>query len=151
MIRFVGLVLIILVLAGCSKKDVVKHHYTFQGENKSWKATYVEEGEAVFTEHKGTLDADSWSNYNLEMEYRGQLSDLENVKHIEISYTTGLSSGNMVADYDKGECPKSKTFSLKGGSNSCRSYDKDDVIQAEVNLDGKTESFELKLVNDKEK
>lgn len=143
----IGLILISFVLAGCSKKDVVKHYYAFQGENESWSATYVEDGEVVFTEQDGTLGTDSWSNHAFEIEYKGDLSDLENVKHMEISYKSGRGGGNLFTDYSEDESPTSKIFSINGGTNSCRTFDKDHVIQVEVNLDGRVESFELALVN----
>lgn len=139
------IMLILVILTGCSKEDVVKQHYTFQGENGSWIGTYIEDGETVFTEEEGTLKAESWSDYNFEIEYKGELSDLKDINYMEISYTIGQRSGNLVTDYGDNESPSTKTFSIKSGGSSSYSYDNDEVVHVVVNLDGKEENFELTL------
>ncbi len=145
--RVTLLIIIILavILTGCTKDDVVKQYYTFQGENDSWIGTYIEDGETVFTEEEGTLKSESWSDYYFEIEYKGELSDLEDVKHMEISYTIGQRSGNRVTDYGDNDSISTKTFSMKSGGSSSYSYAKDEVVQVVVNLDGMEENFVLSL------
>ena len=147
-----------LLFIGCKKDDVAKYFYEFEGENDSWSASYVEKEEDAFTEQeKDTFTeqehklADAtYFAHTFTLQYKGDLSDLKNVKHMEIHFSTGKSSGSQVADYDEDGGPTSKTFTLMGGTNSSSSFDQDDVIQVEVHRDGSIESFELTLVNGKQ-
>lgn len=145
----VAFLFISFLLAGCKKDDASKYDYEFQGENTSWSASYMEEEGVALVEQEGEKDDDRWFNHTFKLEYKGDLSDLKNVKHMEIRYSTERGGGSQVADYDEDDAPTSKTFTLMGGSNSESYFDKDDVIRVEVNRDGNIENFELTLVSGK--
>lgn len=136
------LMLIIIFLAGCSKKDVTNYNYLFQGENKHWKAVYKTDGTVICIEKKGTLDVKSNAKNRLTVTYKGKLKDLNTVKHFELSYKINSGGGRLVGNYPEGKGIRSKTFTFDSESIL---LNKDQIFKVTVILDGKKET--IKLIN----
>jgi len=68
--------LLLLIVTGCSKKEVVNHNYTYKGENEFWNAEYTTNGSVTFEQKDDKLDVDTESNYVLTVTYKKELSSL---------------------------------------------------------------------------
>ncbi len=143
-IYIIMIVLLILTAAGCTKKDVTKYNYTYKGENDSWSAVYQTAGTVTFTEKKGKLDKERESNEELLLTYKGELTDLSSVRHMEILYETSTGKEKRVTDYETGESIQSKTFSLKSSGKGSAIPIENDIIKVTITLDDDVQSFELK-------
>lgn len=134
----------LLTITGCSSKEVIKHNYTYKGENELWTAEYVMNGTGTFTKKDGTLHYESNSNKILTVTYKKDISQLSSVKHLEISYESSVGGGKKAEDYNDGP-PKEKTYTIKSGGTGAIE-NKDEVIKVNINIDGKIQTIELKNV-----
>ena len=138
--------IIILILAGttsCSSKDIVKHNYTFKGENESWIAEYTINTTQAFIENDDISNFDSECKKEFSITYKNNISELSSIKNIIISYKSSISKGEIVQDYNDGTQPE-KTYKIQSSSTGGAVENKDDIIDVTVNLDGNIEVFELK-------
>ena len=98
----------------------------------------------TFTEKKGKLDVESESNEELLLTYKGELTDLSSVRHMEILYETSTHKEKRVTDYEAQESIKSKTFSLKSSGKGNALPVENDTVKVIITLDDDAQSFELK-------
>ena len=148
---FLYIMLSVLIFANCSnketnepKQDIVNHNYTFKDENDMWAAEYKVVGTETFTEKDGLLDVETESNNELTVTYKGELTALSSVKHMEISYESSTNGGKMINDYDKDECITSKAFIISSGGKNCAIPSENDIIKVYINIDGVENMLELK-------
>lgn len=127
-----------IIIVGCSKKEVHVNKYTFKAENKNWQVELLSYQKVIFTEKGDKTDAETVSNSSLTITYKRKLSELYSVKHMEISYETDLSAGNLVSNFDDGISSKTFTFNSVGPIT-----DEYDEIKVTINLDGEIEILEL--------
>jgi hypothetical protein len=123
--------------------DVTRHIYSYEGENELWSAQFLIDCTETWTDKDGTLDYENESDMNLTLNYKGELSDLSSVRHMEISYSTDFISMGSTSDLEEGSI-KSKTFTLKSNGKNSALPDKDDIITVTVNLEGDIQTFELR-------
>lgn len=148
-ILVIMLSLVMILIAGCSKKEVndsYENNYTFQGENDRWEAKFISEGTVTFTEKNSNTDVKTKENELLTVTYKGELSDLSKVKHLEIEYESDLGKGKLEKNYGEGESISTKTFTLTSSVSGGPIMDENEVIKVTINLDGKEETLELKNV-----
>lgn len=150
--RILSLILIIAVmLSGCSSKDdkeVIKHNYEFSGESEHWSANLKYDAKEIYDKKEdGAKTYSNEYNETLVVTYKGELSELSKLKHLEIEYEGKTGGGKHVADYDEGEGPISLSFTLSGGGKGGALKQEDDIIKVTVNMDGVIESFEIKNKN----
>ena len=81
--KFILIVLVMFIVAGCSNKEVIKHNYTFKGENELWTAEYKVNGTGTFSKKDGKTHYQSNSNSTLTVSYKKDITELSSVKHIE--------------------------------------------------------------------
>lgn len=139
-----SLLLILLLLSGCSNKDVVRHYYDYQGENENWKAEYIVNATVTFTETKGALGVDSESEEIFILTYKGELSDLSSVRLFEIGYESPMKAGKRSEEYTTDNPIGTKVFKMNSGGKNSALPNEDTVFTVTVNLDGVKQSFELK-------
>lgn len=134
------LVAIMLVtIVGCSNRKIIRYDYTYRGENEFWNAEYKVNGTATFTEKDNKTSYSDNGSKILTVTYKGDISELSSVKHLDISY----KSRKLVYDFDQNESIDQKTFTLK--SNGLGSVEnKDEILKVDINLDGKIQTIELK-------
>jgi hypothetical protein len=132
-----------MLITSCSNKDVIKYNYTYKGENEFWTAEYRVNGIKIFTEKNGTLEYDNSGNNELTVTYKNELSQLNSVRHLEISYKSSCSAATSSMNYTRGSSKK-KTYTLRSNNNGSAIENEDDIIQVLINLDGKLQTFELK-------
>lgn len=130
--------LIIIMVVGCSKKEVFHENYTFVGENHDWKAKCTAKETVTFTEHNNKTEATNNSDNKLTITYKGKLSNLSSVKHIKISYKTDLSEGFYDGRLDEGVTSKTYIFTSVG-----QITDENDIIKVTIELDEKRTTFNL--------
>jgi hypothetical protein len=125
-----------LLFTGCSKdKDVTNYNYTFRDENDLWEAEYKLEGSITFyTNEKGALDVETHHDNALIIAYKGELQDLQGIRHVKISYDGSLVGGSMGTEYDEGEHINSKVFKLISGGNGATPPE-DAVITVTIQID----------------
>lgn len=147
---FVNIMLIVFMFTSCSnketietKQDVINHNYTFKAENDMWIAEYKVVGTETFTKNNGVLNVETESNNELSITYKGKLTDLSSIRHMELSYESRINSGKMVNDYEKDESITSKTFTIKSGGKNCAIPDENDIIKVIINTDGIEHTLEL--------
>lgn len=137
------IIMVILIITGCSNREVIKHNYTYKGENEFWTAEYKVDGTGTFTEKDNKTSYESKSSEVLTVTYKRDLSELSSVKHLEISYKSSAQAGKITEDYDDGSSLK-KTYTINSSSTNGAIENKDEVIKVTINLDGNIQTFELK-------
>lgn len=140
------IVIMLLILTGCSNKEVIKHNYTYKGENEFWTVEYKVNGTGIFTEKNNKTEYESNSNNTLTVTYRKNLSDLSSVKHLEISYESSAGGGKLADDFDKDHPLNQKTYTLKSSAIGGAIEGKNEIIKVNINLDGKIQTIELKNI-----
>lgn len=139
------IVIIILIITGCSNKKVINHNYTYKGENELWTVEYKVNGKSTVTERDGKTDYESNAEKILTVSFKKNLSELSSVKHLAISFKSSAGSGSLNEDFD-GNFPIKKTYTLKSSSNGGAIEVKDETIKVNINLDGRAQTIELKNV-----
>jgi len=137
--------MVIFIIAGCSNKEVIRHNYTYKGENEFWTAEYKVNGTGTFTEKDNRTSYESKCSKVFTVTYKKDLSELSSVKHLEISYKSSAGGGKTTEDFDDSP-PNEKTYILKKGGTGGAIENKDEVIEVTINLDGKIQTLELKNV-----
>lgn len=140
------IVIILLIITGCSNKKVINHNYIYKGENEFWIAEYKVNGIGVFTEENGKTSYKSNSDSILTITYKKDLSDLSAVKHLEISYKSSAGGGNLTNNFDNNSPLNQRTYTLKSSGAGIAIENKDEIIEVNINLDGKIQTIELKNV-----
>lgn len=133
----------LFIIVGCSNREIIKHNYTYKGENEFWTAEYRVNGTDTFTEKDNKTSHQSKCNKVLTVIYKKDLSELSSVKHIEISYRSSAGGGKITADYDDDSSPE-KTYTMNSGSTNGAIENKDEVIKVIINLDGNIQRIDLK-------
>lgn len=133
---------VLLILAGCSKSETVEHKYTFKGENESWAIEYRVDGKEVYEK----ADYRSSSDDILTVTYKKDLSQLSSVKQIGISYKSSAGGGSNTEEFSKNNPPR-KTYVIKSSGSGNAIESKDEIIKANISLDGKTQEIDLKNIN----
>lgn len=142
-IFIIGIALVgIGVWSVLSKVDVVDHNYLYAGETQDWTVTYKIEGSSTFTDKKGVTKYDGYADKVCRFTYKGDISELSSVKHLELTYKSPVSGGSVIEDYEEGEQPE-KTYKLGAGGNGAIEQP-NAIIKATINIDGKIETLELK-------
>ena len=141
------IIIVILIITGCSNKEVIKHNYTYKGENEFWTAEYKVNGAGTFTEKDNKTSYESKCSKEFIVTYKKDLSELSSVKHLEISYKSSVGGGKTTQDFDDSP-PNEKTYILKKGGTATGGAieNKDEVIEVTINLDGKIQTLELRNV-----
>lgn len=136
----------LLIITGCSNKQVVKHNYIYRGENEFWTAEYRVDAVGIFKEDNGNTNYKSESNTTLTVTYKKNLSELLSVKHLEISYESSAKGGKLTDNFDSTH-PIEKTYTLKSSGSGVAIEHKDERIKVNINIDGKIQTIELKNVH----
>lgn len=134
----------LIFLTSCKEKDVIYHNYTFEGENDEWSAIFKVTGKTSFSKTNGTLSSKSESNEVLAVTYKGELSELSTVKHIEISYKNSAGGSSISNNYNENENITNKTFTIKSGGKNVAIINEDEIIEVTINIDGNSQIVSLK-------
>jgi hypothetical protein len=138
------IIMLLLIITGCTKREDIDHNYVYKGENEFWSAEYRVNGTSTFTEKNGKTEYDSNANNVFTITYKKEISQLSAVKHMEILYKSSVAGGKITVN--DGEA-KEKSYTTKSGGTGGAIENKDEVIKVTINLDGKLETIELKNVN----
>ncbi|MDF2536781.1 MAG: hypothetical protein K0R18_2943 [Bacillales bacterium] len=139
------IVIILMIITGCSNKEVIKHNYTYKGENDLWSAEYKVNGTGTFTEKANTTEYESNSISTLTVNFKKKMSELSSVKHLEISYESSAGGGKSSFDFNDNP-PNQKTYKLELGSSGGAIENKDEVIKVNISIDGKAQTIDLKNI-----
>lgn len=154
-------------VSGCSIEPTVKKKYIYKGESENWTGIYELYYIVDFPEEDGKVYAHQMENGSLYVSFKGDLSDLPDVKHFEISYKRSPRSGGIHTEnsddyvsldrkefrlnsgagskYEVGEhpLPIERMYNLYKTYASYEEYIEE--IDVVVDLDGKIEIMELQL------
>jgi len=139
MVVILSTAMLLLIIIGCSNKKVIKYDYIYRGENESWTAEYKINGTATFTEKDNKTSYEDNGGKVLTVTYKGDISELSSVKHFEISY----KGEGLVYDIGDDDSLNQKTFTLESEGLGAVE-DKDEIIKVNINMDGQTQTIELK-------
>lgn len=134
-------VLLLALVTGCSKKESAEKEYTntFKGESNHWTATYQVEGNGnLFKRQEGTKGK---SKRHFILTYKGDVSELSNLKTLEYSYLSSESKGHETLTFDKPVTEKEFTLD-KAKDGEMESSD--ETVSVKVKWDGKEEELSLK-------
>ncbi|MED4123790.1 hypothetical protein P4641_07325 [Halalkalibacterium halodurans] len=134
------MVVMMVLLIGCSNEEVTNYEYTFTGEGTYWQAEYVYEGTETREKEDGRTTYANEDSDEMRLTYKGSLDEIESIEKLEFSYVTSVGSGGGVREFDAP--PNDLTFTLSGGSTGAK-VKKDEIIQVVVTWDDFEESFEL--------
>ena len=135
---------LVLISISCSKKDIAYYKYTYTGENEQWNATYTVNESVEFTNTDKGLDVETDAKNKLVITYKGELTDLSSVKHMEITYESGVEGGKRTEDYNDGASISSKTFTLTSGGKNSAIHNGDEIVTVTITIDGNMQTLELK-------
>lgn len=138
--------IVLLILTGCSNREVINHNYTYKGENEFWTVEYKVTGTGIFNERNNKTEYESNSSKTLTVSYRKNLSDLSSVKYLEISYESSAGGGKLTENFDKNHPISEKTYMVKSSAIGGAIENKNEIIKVNINMDGKVETIELKNV-----
>ncbi|WP_151734877.1 hypothetical protein [Paenibacillus tengchongensis] len=131
--------LILLMITACSD-DKLYYNYTFTGESESWSAEYIQKASEKPAKQDGK-DAyyEPTQSYTFELKYKGDPGDLENIKQFKYGYKTTGTSTILTQDGP----PAAGQLESKGNGEII--LREDAVISVDVEWDGKSEQFELRI------
>lgn len=133
----------ILVIAGCSNREVIEHHYTYQGENDSWSAEYKLDSTVTVSKNKGKINSASNRDSVMTITYKKELSDLKEIKDMTISYEYTGGSSAQSYHYDEGASPTHNKFILKSSDTGSVIENEDESISVTININGEIQTIEL--------
>jgi hypothetical protein len=136
--------IVLLILTGCSNREVINHNYTYKGENEFWTVEYKVTGTGIFTGKGNKTEYEANSNQTLTVSYRKNLLDLSSVKHLEISYKSSSGGGKLIEDFDENHPLNQKTYTFKTFTRGGAIENKNEIIKVNINLDGNVQTIELK-------
>jgi hypothetical protein len=103
--------------------------YTYTGESERWNAELKVNQTPKFTKtDSGGFNVATEAKEELVITYKGELTDLSSVKHLEISYECNNESYKSVLVYNVGENFSSKTFTLNSIIRNGAIYNGDEKI-----------------------
>ncbi|MDD7796067.1 hypothetical protein [Clostridium sp. 'White wine YQ'] len=137
------ILIMLLILTGCTNQKVTKVSYTYKGENDLWTAEYKVNGTKTITEKKDKSEYNSDYNNSLIVTYKKDVSELASMKSLEISYESSATGGKSNQSFDD-NTPKQKTYTIKTSSTGSAIEREDEIIKVDINIDGKIQTIELK-------
>lgn len=135
--------IMLLVLAACSKTETIRHDYTFTGESETWSAEYIQTASEKYIIPKNEdklVEHESSYKYTFELRYKGEASDLDEMKELIFKFQGKRSGGSSNL-----EGPVRTEDLRRGSSGSGVNERADSVIKVSVDWDGKSEQFELRV------
>lgn len=135
------MLVVILVIPGCSNREIIEHHYTYFGENDLWRAVYKVDATVTFFKVDGVLNVDTYKECILTVTYKKDISDLSKVKNLIISYDTSTGNGSLSQEFD--EPPTENIYTLKSRSTGSAITNADESIPVTINIDGEIQIIEL--------
>ncbi|OMF99312.1 hypothetical protein [Paenibacillus sp. FSL R7-0337] len=130
--------ILLLLLTSCNT-ETTYFNYTFKGEGDTWTGVYKQEASQKLITKKNKVSSESSKRYNLVLRYKGDQSDLEEIKQMKYTFKAKHSSGSQTI-----EGPVAVAM-LKMSASGNGSVEKEDsAIKVTVEWDGKSEEFELK-------
>lgn len=135
------MLVVILVIPGCSNREIIEHHYTYFGENDLWRAVYKVDATVTFFKVDGVLNVDTYKECILTVTYKKDISDLSKVKNLIISYDTSTGNGSLSQEFD--EPPTENIYTLKSRSIGSAITNADESIPVTINIDGEIQIIEL--------
>lgn len=83
--------ILLLFASGCASRDVIFRNDIYRGENDLWAAEYRLDAVQIFTEDNAGLHCACSARHVLTVSYKYAASDLEDVKHLLISFETTVA------------------------------------------------------------
>lgn len=142
--RAAGILIIILalVVSGCTNKKVIEHHYTYRGENDLWQAEYKVDSRVTLSDDKGKITGSGDKESVLTVTYKNKLEDLAKVKHLDISFESSISAGAMEQKFDE-EPPCETVYVLKLRTTGMEVENEEETIPVTIDVDGNVQTIEL--------
>ncbi|WP_163527205.1 lipoprotein [Halobacillus ihumii] len=137
-----SLLILLLVLAGCSTNETSNYHYIFVGESEHWKAKYDVEGTEVWKDEEGNrISYSHEDSYEFLLEYKGTLTKLASFNKLEYSFRTSSGGGSSKLNLDYSL--QDLQFTRRGSSINGAKLSKDEVIKVIVKWGNNKEKIEL--------
>jgi hypothetical protein len=138
--NFLFIFAFLVVVSGCSINDIVVRNYHLKGENNHWIAEYKGYSKGYFyKQDDGKLNYKGNVDEKLTLTYKGELSELSQVRKVGYSWIGGGGTDGFDSPPDR------KVFTWqsigKGGVIA-----KDNVENITVILDDKSETLEMKII-----
>jgi len=137
-------IVILMLITACSNKEVIKHNYTYRGENEFWLAEYKVNGTGIFTEKNDKTEYESNSEKILTVSYKKDLSELSAVRHLQIFYESSASGGETNTYFD--DSPDEKTYTINSSGEGGAIENKDEIITVRISLDDNMQTIELRNI-----
>lgn len=139
LLLLVGIMLLLLV--ACNSKTY-RNDFTFTGEGDQWSAQYDYQSTEKVTGKDGKRsDNESQNSYKFQLRYKGEQTDLANIKQMEFGFKTSERESSQTLE---GPIRLNDLVIESRGNRGAYSIE-DSVIQVEVEWEGQTEQFELKV------
>ncbi len=146
--RMAGLIaILVFLIVGCSNNDFKVHRTIFRGQSPNFTGEFLADSTERFFRIDGTLHYQNKESTLLTITYKGELSDLASVKQVQIVCDRGTGISSLQQCIEEGDPPLfEKTFRIAGGGGNCALVMQDAVVRVTIDLDGKTETLDLKAI-----
>ncbi len=122
----------------------IKEFFPIQiGDKESWESSFYITSVTTYAMHDGKLSKDNKKDYDLSVNYIGDVSELASVKNLAISLESAAAKGNIDETYSDENPLNQQSFSLKGSLDSSVTEDNIGPITVTISADGET----IKLVS----
>lgn len=143
--KIITFLLILMILAACTKIEKNEYDYTFTGEGEYWEAEYSFSGTEQWQRENGKSQYSNKSNYEFEVIFKGPLESLSSIKTLEYSYETSSGSGDSKIEFEQ-QPPTKVSFKNRGFSENGAMINESEAIQVTVKWNDHEESFELQNI-----
>ncbi|QUI23631.1 hypothetical protein HZI73_15630 [Vallitalea pronyensis] len=133
------IIMIMTIITSCSKKEVVSHKYTFEGESTNWIGELEVKIIENITEKDEIVEYDPEQKKEFILTYKGEIDDLKPLKELKykFEYRCGSGSGKI-------EKHNTKVVSHNSSSRGGTLINQEEVITVTVEHGEDIEIFELK-------
>lgn len=138
----IALALILIISGSAIPPDAVYFDDLFRGQGENWKAEFINKGAQVFYRKEDILVCDTNTTGKFTLTYIGKEKELW-AKSLSYSYDLDGNGSELESNFGKRKRLK-KVFI--DDNNGLYTYNKTSSILVEVNIDDKTEHFELTRV-----
>lgn len=144
----VGLILFMIFMVfltkEVSKTIVVEKQFFYSGENERWSAECKIDAEIETSKRAGMSAGNIEQDLILTVTYKNDISELADVKHMKISYTSMMGGAGLDLDFQD-KVPDQKQYVLTSKVSTFGLEYGDEPIELTIDMDGKVEVIQLDI------
>lgn len=129
--------------------ETKSYSYTYTGKNDDWTAEYLIDGSGGWTKTNGSYSYIGSYHSVLILSFVKDISEIPSVRSLIISYEDKNGGGTLHETFDKTTAVSSSYTLADDTHDGSYIYAEGDVFSVTINLDGQTQTIELKQAQQK--